>query len=105
MARSAAPVLLVDAYTFTPDETRDDVEIPVTAYTLALDRTGIDYEVWDTETEGSPALADLKPFRVVIWRVNDSFYELQNSLNITRAASAIGAIINPLRRCIRSTTV
>ena len=81
VARSAAPVLLVDAYTYTPDETRDDVEIPVTEYTVALDRTGIDYEVWDTETEGSPALADLKPFRVVIWRVNDSFYELQNSLS------------------------
>lgn len=81
IARSAAPVLLVDAYTYTVDENREDVEIPVTEYTVALDRTGVSYEVWDTETEGAPTLADLKPFRVVIWRINDSFFETQNTLS------------------------
>jgi hypothetical protein len=81
VSRSAAPVLLVDAYTYSPDETRDDREIPVTEYTVALNRTGVEYEVWDTEIEGDPALADLKPFRVVIWRVNDSFYESHNTLS------------------------
>lgn len=81
IARSAAPVLLVDAYTYTVDENRDDIEIPVSEYTTALDRTGVAYELWDTETEGSPAFADLKPFRVVIWRINDSFYETQNTLS------------------------
>ena len=81
IARSPSPVLLVDAYTYTPGEERDDVEIPVTEYTIALDRTGVEYEVWDTETEGSPTLEDLKPFRVVIWRVNDSFYEGNNTLS------------------------
>jgi hypothetical protein len=81
IARSAATVLLVDAYTFTaggPD--REDVEIPVTSYTQALDRTGVSYEVWDAEVEGSPSLADLNPFRVVIWRINDSFWEESHGL-------------------------
>ncbi|MGZ8899605.1 MAG: S8 family serine peptidase, partial [Limisphaerales bacterium] len=81
VARSPSPVLLVDAYTFTPGEERDDLDIPVTEYTTALDRTGVEYEVWDTETEGSPKVEDLKPFRVVIWRVNDSFYESHNTLS------------------------
>ncbi|HEX7860906.1 MAG TPA: S8 family serine peptidase [Verrucomicrobiae bacterium] len=81
IARSAAPVLLVDAYTYTEDENREDVEIPVTEYTIALDRTGVAYEVWDTETEGNPQLDDLKPYRVVLWRVNDSFFEVANSLS------------------------
>lgn len=81
VARSAATVLLVDAYLYSGGADRDDMEIPVTEYTAALDRTGVSYELWDTQTEGSPALADLKPFRVVIWRINDSFYEVQNSLS------------------------
>jgi hypothetical protein len=81
VARSAATVLLVDAYTYTASADRDDVEIPVTSYTVALDRTGVSYELWDVESEGSPTLEDLKPFRVVIWRINDSFYEAQNTLS------------------------
>ena len=76
VARSASTVLLVDAYTYSTGEGRDDIEIPVTEYTAALDRTGVSYEVWDIEEEGSPTIEDLRPFRVVIWRLNDSFYEL-----------------------------
>ncbi len=81
VARSASTVLLVDAYTYSASPDREDIEIPVTSYTDALERTGVSYEVWDVETEGSPALADLRPFRVVIWRINDSFYEPQNTLS------------------------
>ncbi len=79
-AHAASPVLLVNAYTYTASEDRDDIEIPVTSYTDALDRTGIAYEVWDVQKEGSPTLDDLKPFRVVIWRINDSFYEGSNTI-------------------------
>lgn len=79
LARPASVVLLVDAYTHTPDA--EAPEIPVTEYTEALDRTGISYEVWDVELEGSPVLADLAPFRVVMWRINDSFWEVGNSLS------------------------
>ena len=81
IARSAATVLLVDAYTYTaggPD--REDIEIPVISYTEALDRAGVSYEVWDAEVEGSPTVGDLNPFRVVIWRINDSFWEENSAL-------------------------
>src|SRR5207244_2390549 len=67
----AKPVLLVNAY--TPDDplfgTQD---IPLTAYTDALDQTGVSYEVWDLAERGSPGTNDLRPFRVVMWRLNDS---------------------------------
>ena len=81
IARSAATVLLVDAYTYTAGGAeREDVEIPVTSYTQALDRTGVSYEVWDAEVEGSPTVTDLNPFRVVLWRINDSFWEESHGL-------------------------
>jgi hypothetical protein len=76
VAQPAATVLLVDAYTYTDTGDREDEPIAVSSYTDALDRTGISYEVWNIETEGhSPATSDLQPFRVVIWRLNDSFWE------------------------------
>src|SRR5262249_17349184 len=72
-AQPAATVLLVDAYVHTSND--ESAEIPVTEYTAALDQTGVSYEVWNTSTDGQPQLADLLPFRVVIWRINDSFYD------------------------------
>ena len=80
VAQPASVVLLVDAYTYEFLDGREDVEIPVTSYTDALDQTGISYEVWDVETEGSPTVNDLAPFRVVIWRINDSFWENANTI-------------------------
>ncbi|MDX1952457.1 MAG: S8 family serine peptidase [Verrucomicrobiota bacterium] len=85
VARPAATVLLVDSYEITNIE-EQTVDIPITTYTDALDQTGVSYEVWDTETDGIPTLPDLLPFRVVIWRVNDSFWE-QNADSATLSAT------------------
>lgn len=79
VAQPASTVLLVDAYTHSP-ESESEI-IPVTEYTVALDRTGVTYEVWDVATLGSPTAADLAPFRVVMWRINDSFYDAQNTIS------------------------
>ena len=59
-----APVLLVDSYT-------DPIFAvpPLSGYTDALNRTGVTYDVWDATTLGPPTLAQLRPFRCVIWRV------------------------------------
>lgn len=75
VAQPAATVLLVDNYIHGSND--DSSEIPVTVYTDALDATGVSYEVWPIHGPGDPVptLADLTPFRVVIWRVNDSFYD------------------------------
>jgi hypothetical protein len=73
VAQPASTVLLVDAYVHGPDDEGDF--IPVTSYTDALDATGVSYEVWNVTTEGPPTLNDLLPFRVVMWRINDSFYD------------------------------
>jgi hypothetical protein len=71
-------VLLVDAYVHGAND--ESTEIPVTSYTDALDRTGVSYEVWNVTQEGSPSATDLAPFRAVLWRINDSFYEVQNTI-------------------------
>jgi hypothetical protein len=73
VAAPAKTLLLVDAYVQGPDY--DSIEIPVTEYTDALDQSGVSYDVWDIEQRGSPTVADLRPFRVVVWRLNDSFYD------------------------------
>lgn len=80
-AAGAATVLLVNAYQHSPDS--EAMEIPVEGYTSALDQTGFSYEVWDVRTMGSPKLEDLRPYKVVMWRVNDSFYDSQNTINQT----------------------
>lgn len=81
MAQPAATVLLVNAYTYTEGtEGRDDQPIPVTEYTDALDQTGVSYQVWEVATEGMPTSEALAPFRVVMWRINDSFWESGNSI-------------------------
>jgi hypothetical protein len=76
VAVPAAVVLLVDAYEDDPESTF----IPRTVYTDALDEVGISYEVWDAIQRGSPQLTYLRPFQVVMWRINDSFY-LSSSLS------------------------
>lgn len=83
VAQPAATVLLVDDY--QRNDLDDSMVIDVTAYTDALDRTGVTYEVWNVADNGhSPSVAELAPFRVVIWRVNDSFWESQNTLSDTQ---------------------
>jgi len=59
-----APILVVDAYY------NDQLEPPpIGNYTDALAALGLSHEVWDVETEGSPTAAELKAYRVVIWRI------------------------------------
>ena len=67
---AAKTALLVNAY--TPDTQFGTTEIPVTDYTDALDQSGLSYEVWEVSNRGSPGTNDLRPFRVVIWRLNDN---------------------------------
>jgi hypothetical protein len=75
VAAEAKTILLVNAY--TPDDPAFRLQhIPVTEYTAALDRTGVSYELWDTLERGSPSAGDLRPFRVVMWRLNDSIGSL-----------------------------
>lgn len=57
-------VLLVDAYT----DWLFDVP-PLSGYTLALDRLGVSYDVWDATEGVSPSLDVLRGYRCVIWRV------------------------------------
>ena len=74
VAAPAKTVLLVDAYVHGPDD--ESTEIPVTVYTDALDQTGVSYESWNVSQLGrSPGTNDLRPFRIVMWRINDSFYD------------------------------
>ncbi|HXF09492.1 MAG TPA: S8 family serine peptidase, partial [Desulfuromonadaceae bacterium] len=75
VAKPAATILLVDAY--VPDDpTLGTPPIPLTTYTDAIDQTQISYEVWDLTQPSSPSPGtnDLRPFRVVIWRLNDSLF-------------------------------
>lgn len=62
-------VLLVNAY--EPDEITP--EIPLSTYTSALNSIGVSYDIWDIEGgQSSPGTNDLRPYRVVLWRVSDS---------------------------------
>ena len=74
-AAEAKTVLLVNAY--TPDDPLFGLQdIPVTEYTDALNKTGVSYELWNATERGSPGASDLRPFRVVMWRLNDSIGSL-----------------------------
>ncbi|HEV8543720.1 MAG TPA: S8 family serine peptidase, partial [Verrucomicrobiae bacterium] len=91
VAKPAATVLVVNAYSSVTNG--ESIDIPITAYTDALDRTGVSYEVWNVASAGSPTAADLDPFRVVIWRINDSFWTAD-----TISSGQQGAITNYLAK-------
>jgi hypothetical protein len=68
VAPSVPPVLLVDGF-------YDDFlfgAVPPTAYTDALNALGVGYDVWDHLIAGSPSLATLSPYRVILWRVPEA---------------------------------
>ena len=48
------------------------VDLPVTAYTDALNQSGVSYDLWEVSERGFPGTNDLRPFRIVIWRFNDN---------------------------------
>lgn len=78
VAHSPATVLLVDDYV-PPDP--DETFIPVTTYTTPLDQLGVSYEIWNVLDRGRrPVLADLQPYPIVMWRVNDSLFRPENSI-------------------------
>jgi subtilisin family serine protease len=77
VAPEAAAVLLVDAY--VPTEFGETF-IPLSTYTSPLDQIGVTYDVWNTESMGMPVYADLSPYRIVMWRVNDSLYAVDGTI-------------------------
>jgi hypothetical protein len=82
VAMPVSTVLLVDNYIHQTD-LDDTPPIPVTAYTDALDGTGVSYDVWTVANDGEPHIEDLDRYRVVIWRIDDSFYSSDNTLSGT----------------------
>jgi subtilisin family serine protease len=91
VAAQNATVLVVDAY--VPDS--DSQTIPLSAYTDALAAAGISFDVWDVNSQGSPQLANLRPFPAVIWRVSDSIYTSSPYSNLSAAQqSTIQAYLN-----------
>jgi hypothetical protein len=74
-----ASILIVDAY--KSDQTT--VDIPLSTYTEPLDQIGVSYDVWNVEQAGSPQPADMRPFRMVIWRISDSIFA-DNPLLLTQ---------------------
>jgi hypothetical protein len=68
----AAPtVLLVDAYDTAAESVNGATVIPDSVYTNVFTSAGISYGFWKVNDRGSPQLADLKPFPVVVWRTTD----------------------------------
>ncbi|MFO1496889.1 MAG: S8 family serine peptidase [Verrucomicrobiota bacterium] len=92
VATPAATVLLVDD--FGPDLLFDSETVPLSTYTDALDQTHLSYEVWDLTDPAatSPTADDLKPFRVVIWRVSDNL--LGNETLTPAEQTAITTYVN-----------
>ncbi len=64
-------VLLVDAYDTAAEEVNGATVIPDSVYTNVFASAGISYGFWKVNLRGSPQLADLKPFPVVVWRLTD----------------------------------
>ncbi len=67
VAVATPTVLLVDAY----DPVAGSPEIPDGTYTNALASAGFSFAHWKVSARGSPQLADLEPYPVVMWRVID----------------------------------
>ncbi len=77
---AAETILLIDAY-HPASPVFGGTDVPLTAYTDALDRTGVSYQVWNLDKRGSPGTNDLRPYRVVMWRLNDSFVRADDTLS------------------------
>lgn len=78
----APAILMVDGYFgdlfFQP---------PVENYTDALDELGLDYDVWDVETLGPPTVADLRTYRVVLWRIAEFSTTAPTGLTLVEQAA------------------
>ena len=89
VAVPAATVLLVNAYLPDPES----AFIPVEAYTSVLDQLGISYDVWNTSERGSPNFGSLRSYRIVMWRINDSYNRSGDTLTASHQ-SAIQQYLN-----------
>lgn len=85
----ASTVLLVDAYVHNIEDTF----IPLSSFTSALDQTGVSYDVWSTASRGMPVFANLRPYQIVMWRLNDSFNS-QDSIIPAAQRNAIQQYVN-----------
>jgi subtilisin family serine protease len=101
IAVASPTVLLVDAY----DPVDGSPVIPDGTYTNALAAAGFSYAHWKISERGSPQLADLQAFPVVMWRVVDDIVNygvdadglpIPGSTNNTLSASQQATIQNYL---------
>jgi hypothetical protein len=80
VAQPTATVLLVNNY--IPDTSGASELIPVSTYANALEQNRISYDLWNAGVDGAalPGFTTLRPYPVVIWRINDSFYRTNDSI-------------------------
>jgi hypothetical protein len=81
----AATVLLVDDYIYSPET--GDTFIPLSTYTDPLDQIGVSYDVWSAAAMGLPVYGDLSPYRIVMWRINDSFWRSNDAIPLPQQAA------------------
>ena len=81
VAVATPPVLLVDDYDYAEESTNGATVIDAGAYTNALAATGYGFAYWNVLERGSPTLANLQLYRVVIWRTTDDiiYYDGTNN--------------------------
>jgi hypothetical protein len=86
VAQPAATVLLVNNY--IPDDDLGTPFIPVSAYTDILAQLGVSFDVWNATASSSalPGFNTLRPYPIVIWRVNDSWARADSIPSTQQAA-------------------
>jgi hypothetical protein len=89
VAATAPTVLLVENY--QNDGFGFGPEIPLSAYTDTLNQLGVSYDVWNMVDDVSPmpppTFNDLRPYRVVIWRLSDNVF-INNTLSAAEQSAA-----------------
>jgi len=81
VAVATPPVLLVDDYDDAAESTNGSGVIDAGTYTNALAATGYGFAYWKVLDRGSPAPANLQPYRVVIWRTTDDIINYTGTNN------------------------
>ncbi len=71
IAIASPTVLMVDDYDTAGEENVGATVISDGVYTNALTAAGFSYGFWKITERGSPTLADMLPYKVVIWRTTD----------------------------------
>lgn len=82
VAAATPPVLLIDDYDYMNESTNGSEVIPASSYTNALAATGYGFAYWNVTGRGAfPALANIEPYRVVIWRTTDDIINYDGTNN------------------------